>query len=75
MLNQAAGKTSLLESIVGLNCLPRNVGITTRRPLLLKLQTVDEHPKAFVKAERYGAPGIFAVFEEPWPGECQLLFM
>lgn len=34
---QSAGKSSLLENIVGLDFLPRGEGIVTRRPLELRL--------------------------------------
>lgn len=35
--DQSAGKSSLLESIVGMDFLPRNAGICTRTPLELRL--------------------------------------
>ncbi|KAJ3434947.1 dynamin related protein 1 isoform a [Anaeramoeba flamelloides] len=34
---QSSGKTSVLESIVGIDFLPRGTGIVTRRPLVLEL--------------------------------------
>ena len=34
---QSAGKSSLLESIVGMDFLPRGDGVVTRRPLELRL--------------------------------------
>lgn len=34
---QSAGKSSVLESIIGLDCLPRGDGVCTRRPLELRL--------------------------------------
>lgn len=34
---QSAGKSSLLESIVGLDFLPRGDGVVTRRPLEMRL--------------------------------------
>ena len=39
---QSAGKSSVLESIVGLDILPRSDGLCTRRPLELRLNHVDE---------------------------------
>jgi dynamin 1-like protein len=39
---QSAGKSSVLESIVGLDILPRNEGLCTRRPLELRLNHIDE---------------------------------
>jgi dynamin 1-like protein len=35
--SQSSGKSSVLESIVGRDFLPRGSGIVTRRPLLLQL--------------------------------------
>lgn len=39
---QSAGKSSVLESIVGLDFLPRGDGVVTRRPLELRLNHMDE---------------------------------
>ncbi|XP_042511972.1 phragmoplastin DRP1E-like [Macadamia integrifolia] len=39
---QSSGKSSVLESIVGRDFLPRGSGIVTRRPLVLQLQKTDE---------------------------------
>ncbi|KAL0553001.1 hypothetical protein IC582_006883 [Cucumis melo] len=38
---QSSGKSSVLESIVGRDFLPRGSGIVTRRPLVLQLQKVE----------------------------------
>lgn len=38
--SQSSGKSSLLESIVGLDFLPRGSGVVTRRPLELRLVSV-----------------------------------
>lgn len=35
--SQSTGKSSVLESIIGLDCLPRGDGLVTRRPLELRL--------------------------------------
>lgn len=35
--NQSSGKSSLVQQIVGLDFLPRGVGIVTRRPLQLRM--------------------------------------
>ena len=45
---QSAGKSSLLEYIMGLDCLPRGDGVVTRRPLELRLVHTSEKtiPKA-----------------------------
>ncbi|XP_078439932.1 phragmoplastin DRP1E-like [Wolffia australiana] len=39
---QSSGKSSVLESIVGQDFLPRGSGIVTRRPLVLQLHKTDE---------------------------------
>jgi len=39
---QSAGKSSVLESIVGLDFLPRGDGLVTRRPLELRLNHQSE---------------------------------
>lgn len=36
---QSAGKSSVLEAIIGRDCLPRGAGICTRRPLVLQLMS------------------------------------
>ncbi|XP_076128113.1 dynamin-1-like protein isoform X2 [Alosa pseudoharengus] len=38
---QSSGKSSVLESLVGRDVLPRGTGIVTRRPLILQLVNVD----------------------------------
>ncbi|RVX04134.1 Dynamin-related protein 5A [Vitis vinifera] len=40
--NRSSGKSSVLESIVGKDFLPRGSGIVTRRPLVLQLHKIDE---------------------------------
>ncbi|KAK8960584.1 Dynamin-related protein 1E [Platanthera guangdongensis] len=39
---QSSGKSSVLESVVGRDFLPRGSGIVTRRPLVLQLQQIEE---------------------------------
>ncbi|CAA6661120.1 unnamed protein product [Spirodela intermedia] len=39
---QSSGKSSVLESIVGKDFLPRGSGIVTRRPLVLQLHKIDD---------------------------------
>jgi hypothetical protein len=39
---QSSGKSSVLESIVGRDFLPRGSGIVTRRPLVLQLHKTDD---------------------------------
>ncbi len=38
---QSAGKSSILEAVVGMNFLPRGSGVVTRRPLELRLRKVN----------------------------------
>ncbi|XP_035283111.1 dynamin-1-like protein isoform X3 [Anguilla anguilla] len=38
---QSSGKSSVLESLVGRDLLPRGTGVVTRRPLILQLVNVD----------------------------------
>jgi hypothetical protein len=40
-LLQSSGKSSVLESIVGIDFLPRGAGIVTRCPLILQLKRID----------------------------------
>ena len=40
--SQSSGKTSIIESIVGKNFLPKGTGIVTRRPLILQLKNSKE---------------------------------
>ena len=52
--SQSSGKSSLLESIVGLNFLPRGSGVVTRRPLELRLirsKNLSEAPYGLFKEE------------------------
>ncbi|GME72832.1 unnamed protein product [[Candida] boidinii] len=39
--SQSAGKSSVLENIVGKDFLPRGTGIVTRRPLILQLINIQ----------------------------------
>lgn len=40
--SQSSGKSSILETIVGKDFLPRGTGIVTRRPLVLQLNNISE---------------------------------
>ncbi|MCQ2820592.1 MAG: dynamin family protein [archaeon] len=51
---QSSGKSSVLESIVGLDFLPRGDGVVTRRPLELRLCHISEGDPWAVFAERKG---------------------
>jgi dynamin GTPase len=45
---QSAGKSSVLESFVGQDFLPRGSGIVTRRPLILQLISNQYDSKSFL---------------------------
>ncbi|XP_053114422.1 dynamin-1-like protein isoform X3 [Hemicordylus capensis] len=70
---QSSGKSSVLESLVGRDLLPRGTGIVTRRPLILQLVHVsaedrrktagDENDPATWKHSRHLSKGIDA---EEW---------
>ena len=47
--SQSAGKSSVLESIVGLDFLPRGNGVVTRRPLELRLNHQHEGQKPWAE--------------------------
>jgi len=55
--SQSAGKSSVLETIVGLDFLPRGEGVVTRRPLELRLNHIDEGIKPY------------AIFPDEIPGK------
>uniref|UniRef100_A0A2P2K3Y6 Uncharacterized protein MANES_02G009200 n=3 Tax=Rhizophora mucronata TaxID=61149 RepID=A0A2P2K3Y6_RHIMU len=46
---QSSGKSSVLESIVGKDFLPRGSGIVTRRPLVLQLHKMDEGSREYAE--------------------------
>jgi ABC-type branched-subunit amino acid transport system ATPase component len=46
---QSAGKSSVLESIVGLDFLPRGDGLVTRRPLELRLNHQSDGTKPWAE--------------------------
>jgi len=57
--SQSAGKSSVLENIVGRDFLPRGAGIVTRRPLVLQLYCigttpVERDPDEATKGEEWG---------------------
>jgi ABC-type branched-subunit amino acid transport system ATPase component len=41
--SQSAGKSSVLESIVGIDFLPRGSGVVTRRPLEMRLTHLHDN--------------------------------
>lgn len=46
---QSSGKSSVLESIVGRDFLPRGSGIVTRRPLVLQLHKIDASQQEYAE--------------------------
>lgn len=46
---QSSGKSSVLESIVGTDFLPRGSGIVTRRPLVLQLQQTEDGSQEYAE--------------------------
>ncbi|KAK9115115.1 hypothetical protein Syun_021912 [Stephania yunnanensis] len=72
---QSSGKSSVLESVVGRDFLPRGSGIVTRRPLVLQLYKTDEgqHEYAeFLHAPKrrfsdFDLPGLTKVAVEGQP--------
>ncbi|XP_062338984.1 dynamin-1-like protein isoform X1 [Osmerus eperlanus] len=52
---QSSGKSSVLESLVGRDLLPRGTGVVTRRPLILQLVHVD--PGDVRKSDENGTEG------------------
>ncbi|KAF7542876.1 hypothetical protein G7Z17_g11197 [Cylindrodendrum hubeiense] len=56
--SQSAGKSSVLENIVGRDFLPRGSGIVTRRPLILQLINVpDDEAAPDPTGDPYHSPG------------------
>jgi GTPase SAR1 family protein len=55
---QSAGKSSLLESIVGFDFLPRGEGVVTRRPLELRLVHAVDVKEPYGIFEKYSADKI-----------------
>lgn len=62
---QSSGKSSVLESVVGTDFLPRGTGIVTKRPLVLQLVHVDD-PQAVPYGEfLHAGPRKFTGFGAP----------
>ena len=62
--SQSAGKSSVLENIVGRDFLPRGSGIVTRRPLILQLINVPEdEPDIDTVRVPYRNPGAARRYE------------
>lgn len=52
--SQSSGKSSILETLVGKDFLPRGTGIVTRRPLVLQLCNIKETDIAILDLENEG---------------------
>lgn len=52
--SQSAGKSSVLENVVGRDFLPRGSGIVTRRPLVLQLRKLPNIPPPAGVAAEWG---------------------
>ena len=56
--SQSAGKSSVLENIVGRDFLPRGTGICTRRPLVLQLYCIGNDDKPVARRANGDGTGI-----------------
>lgn len=63
--SQSSGKSSVLENIVGLDFLPRNAGLCTRRPLEMRLHHLPEETEPWAMFEEVKGKK-FTKFEEVW---------
>uniref|UniRef100_A0AAY4C2X8 Dynamin-1-like protein n=1 Tax=Denticeps clupeoides TaxID=299321 RepID=A0AAY4C2X8_9TELE len=66
---QSSGKSSVLESLVGRDILPRGTGIVTRRPLILQLVHVDPEDRRKTGEENGTLDRPVAVFLSGVDGE------
>uniref|UniRef100_A0A0S7EN68 DNM1L n=1 Tax=Poeciliopsis prolifica TaxID=188132 RepID=A0A0S7EN68_9TELE len=65
--SQSSGKSSVLESLVGRDFLPRGSGIVTRRPLVLQLVNV---PPLKERLKSENGNGIKQNAQNSYPGLC-----
>ncbi|XP_059133763.1 dynamin-1-like protein isoform X11 [Peromyscus maniculatus bairdii] len=63
---QSSGKSSVLESLVGRDLLPRGTGVVTRRPLILQLVHVSPEDKRKTTGEENGKFQNWRVEAEEW---------
>uniref|UniRef100_A0A8C2MWE6 Dynamin-1-like protein n=1 Tax=Cricetulus griseus TaxID=10029 RepID=A0A8C2MWE6_CRIGR len=63
---QSSGKSSVLESLVGRDLLPRGTGVVTRRPLILQLVHVSPEDKRKTTGEENGKFLNCRVEAEEW---------
>ncbi|KAJ8358408.1 hypothetical protein AAFF_G00441840 [Aldrovandia affinis] len=69
---QSSGKSSVLESLVGRDLLPRGTGVVTRRPLILQLVHVDpeERRKTHQENGNRGDPNLWRSTLHSTLSEC-----
>uniref|UniRef100_A0A672IHA7 Dynamin-1-like protein n=1 Tax=Salarias fasciatus TaxID=181472 RepID=A0A672IHA7_SALFA len=60
---QSSGKSSVLESLVGRDILPRGTGIVTRRPLILQLVHIDADDRRKTNEENGNLSSVFVLKE------------
>ena len=61
MYFQSAGKSSVIESLVGRDFLPRGTGIVTRRPLVLQLIQIGKDDADQRTLDNGGLKQLFCV--------------
>ncbi|XP_053735777.1 dynamin 3a isoform X1 [Synchiropus splendidus] len=70
---QSAGKSSVLESFVGRDFLPRGSGIVTRRPLILQLLNADTEYGEFLHCRGRKFTDFHEICQEIEAETCRLL--
>uniref|UniRef100_A0A3Q2ZS53 Dynamin-1-like protein n=1 Tax=Kryptolebias marmoratus TaxID=37003 RepID=A0A3Q2ZS53_KRYMA len=63
---QSSGKSSVLESLVGRDILPRGTGIVTRRPLILQLVHIDPEDRRKTSEENGDVTVTSRIDGEEW---------
>lgn len=66
--SQSSGKSSVLETIVGRDFLPRGSGIVTRRPLILQLIHTPDHGSTHATLGASGSPSSSTLRKSPRMG-------
>lgn len=72
---QSSGKSSVLESLVGRDLLPRGTGIVTRRPLILQLVNVDPEDRRKTGEENGMYFFSYLHFGKAWITDLQCVFV
>lgn len=63
--SQSSGKSSILETLVGRDFLPRGTGIVTRRPLVLQLNNIDPNSPLVYNYDNSSSTSLEQVNDEP----------